>query len=138
MLSDQGYECEDAGHIRPATNNSMELLAIIKGLEALERDSHVYVYSDSAYVVNAMNNGWWKDWKDNNWKKRNGAPTPNAKLWKRLVHLCRRHDIEFIKVKGHSGDTLNDRCDKLAKEARKLGSFNWNMDVDEEDGSSTT
>ncbi len=101
---------ELSGGFRKTTNNRMELLALIKGLEALKNpDSQVIVYSDSKYVVEAIEKGWvW------NWEKKNFAKKANADLWKRLIPLYRRHRVELRWVKGHAGIPENERCDELA------------------------
>jgi ribonuclease HI len=111
----QGY-----GYELNATNNSMELKAAIEGIKFLsEKQCEIELFSDSAYMINSIKNSWWKDWEQNDWVKRNGQVTPNSFLWKELVTLLDINPVEFIKVKAHSGDKLNDYCDKLAKEARK-------------------
>jgi ribonuclease HI len=132
IQSDEGLIAQDAGWIPETTNNQMEIIAIIEGLKSFgKRFSHVFVYSDSAYVVNTMNNKWWEEWQKNNWKKHDGKPTPNKEQWQELIALVGKHDVEFVKVKAHDGDTLNERCDKLAKEARKFGHPLWVRDFTE-------
>lgn len=101
------------------TNNQMELTAVIKGLEALKRDCHVELYSDSVYVGKGMSQ-WMKNWKANGWKRREGRqmkPIKNEELWRRLDQLLARHEVTFYHVKGHSGHPENERCDRLAVEA---------------------
>ena len=98
------------------TNNIMELTAVIEGLKALKRPCDVEVYSDSAYVVNAFKNGWIDDWQKNGWKTSNKTPVKNQTLWEKLYELTKVHNVEFIKVKGHSDNEYNNRCDELAKE----------------------
>lgn len=113
----------------------MELHAIIEGLKYFKNPSVIKVYSDSAYVINTMVHEWWVEWKANNWIKESGLPTPNKSLWEELVELNAFHTkVEFIKVKGHDGDELNERCDKMAKQARKQVKQNWK----EKDECSTT
>lgn len=120
ILSDEGFITQDYGYEKGATNNSMELKAAIEGIKHLsDKKCKVEIYSDSAYMINSIKNGWWKDWEKNDWVKRNGEKTPNSTLWKELVTLLDSMEVDFIKVKAHSGDKLNDYCDKLAKEARK-------------------
>jgi len=129
IQSDEGLVAQDAGHVPNTTNNAMEIYAAVQGLKFFNTVSDVKVYSDSAYVVNTMNNKWWVDWEKNNWIKHTGATTPNKDYWQELLSLIKKHDVEFIKVQGHSGDTLNERCDRLAKEARKYGTgFDWKRD----------
>ena len=98
---------------RLTTNNRMELLAVIKGLEALKQTgNHVTIYSDSKYVVDAIEKGWVF-----NWAKKNFKGKKNADLWKRFLKLYPLHDIRFVWVKGHSGHVENERCDHLAVKA---------------------
>lgn len=95
---------------RLTTNNRMELLAVIIGLEALKKpDMKVSIYSDSQYVVDAINKGWvW------NWEKKNYKGKKNADLWKRFLKIFPKHDVEINWIKGHSGIPENERCDELA------------------------
>lgn len=102
------------------TNNQMELMAAIKGLEALKEPCNVEVYSDSSYLVNAYNSNWIETWKKNNWKNSSKQLVKNKELWERLEKLADIHNIKYIKVKGHSNNEFNNRCDKLAVEAIKL------------------
>ncbi len=93
------------------TNNRMELMAVISGLESIKKPRCVIeVHSDSAYVVNAVNNDWLKNWQARRW-----ADVKNVDLWKKLVNLLAAHDVRFIKVKGHSDDEMNNRCDEIAR-----------------------
>ncbi|TDT61175.1 ribonuclease HI [Fonticella tunisiensis] len=99
------------------TNNIMELTAAIDALSMLKEPCRVKLYSDSAYLVNGFKQGWVDKWQKNGWKTSNKEPVKNMELWKRLVELSKIHEIEFIKVKGHSDNELNNRCDELANEA---------------------
>lgn len=99
------------------TNNEMELLAVIRGLEMLKESCNVKIYSDSAYVVNANNQGWLNNWVNNNWLTSTKKPVKNRELWQKLLPLSQMHRLTFIKVKGHSDNLLNNRCDELANEA---------------------
>jgi len=134
--TDEGLLAQDAGYIDGTTNNAMEIYAVIQGLKfllnakpkSLIKNSHTIVYSDSAYLVNTMKNNWWQEWEKNGWKKHNGKPTPNQDYWEQITKFAKEHTIEFTKVKAHDGDTLNERCDKLAKEARKFGHPLWTRD----------
>lgn len=120
IIDDNGFLAQGYGYELNATNNSMELKAAIEGVKFLsDKQCEIELYSDSAYMINSIKHSWWKDWEQNNWVKRNGRVTPNSSLWKELVTLLDINPVEFIKVKAHSGDKLNDYCDKLAKEARK-------------------
>lgn len=99
------------------TNNRMEIMAVIEGLKLLKYPCLVNVYSDSAYTVNAFQNGWVIAWKQNGWKKADGKPVLNSDLWDKLYMLTERHNVVFNKVQGHADDVLNNRCDQLAREA---------------------
>ena len=102
---------------RRTTNNRMELMGPIKGLEALKQRCHVTLYSDSRYVVDSIEKGWAKRWRDNRWKRNKREKAVNPDLWKILLDLCEKHDVEFRWVRGHSGDPENERCDQLATQA---------------------
>lgn len=101
------------------TNNRMEISAVIEGLSKLKEPCEVEVYSDSAYVVNAMQKGWISDWEKNGWKKADGKQVLNVELWQKLSSLCQIHRVTFIKVKGHADNEYNNACDKLATDAIK-------------------
>lgn len=96
------------------TNNIMELTAVIDALSMLKEPCRVKLHSDSAYVVNAFNQGWIDKWQKNGWKNSNKEPVKNKELWEKLIELTKIHEVEFIKVKGHSDDFYNNRCDELA------------------------
>jgi ribonuclease HI len=102
------------GGFRKTTNNRMELLACIVGLEQLATPSSVAVYSDSRYVVDGITKGWARRWQRNGWRKSSGGQALNIDLWQRLLALCDRHDVQFVWVKGHAGNPANERCDQLA------------------------
>jgi len=99
---------------RLTTNNRMELLACIAGLESLEHPSDVLLHSDSRYVVDGMKKGWARRWRSRNWMRTKTEAAENADLWSRLLDLCDRHRVEFIWVRGHAGHPENERCDQLA------------------------
>jgi ribonuclease HI len=101
------------------TNNRMELLAVIRGLEALKEPCLVDVYSDSQYVVDAFNQGWIEQWKNNAWRNANKKEVKNIDLWQALLALLSVHKVTFIKVKGHADNELNNKCDKIAVEEYK-------------------
>ena len=107
---------EVAGGYRLTTNNRMELMAVIAGLEALTTSCIVTVTSDSTYIVNAITKGWARGWQLNDWRLRSGKRdiAKNADLWKRLLELCDKHDASFKWVRGHAGHPENERCDELA------------------------
>lgn len=99
---------------RRTTNNRMELMAVIAGLEALNRPCEVEVYSDSQYVVNAFNQHWIEGWIKKGWKRGKNEQVKNVDLWKRLLAAKEPHTVTFIWVKGHNGHPQNERCDELA------------------------
>ncbi len=108
---------EISGGNPATTNNIMEMTAVIEALKLLKFPCNVKVYSDSAYVVNAFNNGWIYNWKKNNWKTADKKPVKNKELWEEMYGFTKIHKIEFIKVKGHSDNEFNNRCDELARNA---------------------
>ena len=108
---------EISGASKETTNNIMEITAVIEALKLLKYPCDVKIYSDSAYVVNAFNNGWIYNWNMNNWKTADKKPVKNKELWEELYALTQIHKVEFIKVKGHSDNEYNNRCDELAVEA---------------------
>jgi ribonuclease HI len=107
------YEKEMSGGERETTNNRMELLAAISGLEALKEPCQVTLYSDSKYVVDAFLEGWVDSWRAKGWK-RGKDELKNPDLWQRLFDLTQRHSVTFVWVKGHDGHAYNERCDALA------------------------
>ena len=115
----QKHEKEFSQGYKLTTNNQMELLAVIVGLEALKKPCDVTVYSDSKYVVDAFNNKWIDGWIAKGWKTAGKSPVKNVDLWKRLLDAKKAHDVEFIWVKGHAGHEYNERCDSLAVAASK-------------------
>lgn len=104
------------GYVK-TTNNRMELMAVIVGLEALIRPCRVDVYSDSKYVVDAFNQHWIDGWLKKNWKRGKNEPVKNVDLWKRLLTAKEKHEVIFHWVKGHDGHAQNERCDELATSA---------------------
>lgn len=96
------------------TNNRMEMQAAIAGLEYLKETSEVEVYSDSAYLINCFVKGWYKKWVVNGWLNSQGNTVENKDLWEKLLILTKKHKVTWIKVKGHSDNVLNNRCDELA------------------------
>ena len=105
-----------AGYER-TTNNRMELMAAIAGLEALNRPCQVELYSDSKYLTDAFNQHWIDNWIRMNWNRGKSGPVKNIDLWKRLLKAAEPHQITFIWVKGHAGHPQNERCDQLATSA---------------------
>lgn len=110
ILIYNGVEKEISGGYPDATNNRMELFAIISGLKALKEACSVTIYSDSAYCVDAFLHNWIDGWVKKNWKD-----VKNTDLWKTLLRLTKKHKVEFVKVKGHSDNEYNNRCDALAR-----------------------
>ena len=101
------------------TNNQMELMAVIVGLEALKKPASVNIISDSKYVVNAFNNNWIESWIKKGWKNSSKAAVKNIDLWQRLLKAKEPHDVTFNWIKGHAGHEYNERCDALAVNAYK-------------------
>ncbi len=99
------------------TNNRMEMMAVIAGLEALNRPCEVDVYSDSQYVVNTFNQHWIEGWKKRGWKRSGNKPVLNMDLWQRMLKAMEPHQVRFHWVKGHAGHPENERCDFLATSA---------------------
>lgn len=108
---------ELSGGYKKTTNNRMELLAAIAGLEALIRPCRVELYSDSQYLVKAFNEHWIDGWMKKNWKRNKKEDVKNVDLWKRLLKAMEPHEVSFHWVKGHAGHPENERCDHLAVEA---------------------
>ena len=104
---------------RRTTNNRMELLGVIDALELLREPCEVTLYSDSQYVVNALEKGWAKSWRKNGWRRSNREPAQNPDLWGRLLDLCERHTVRCVWVKGHADNQYNNRCDELAVAASR-------------------
>ena len=110
---------EVSGGYRRTTNNRMELMGPIAGLEALKERCTVTLYSDSRYVVDAMSKGWAKRWQASGWMRNKKENAINPDLWARLLALCDQHDVEFLWVRGHAGIPQNERCDQLAVQAAR-------------------
>ena len=110
------YEKEICGGDENTTNNRMELLGVIKGLEALNEPCHVVLTSDSKYVIDALSLGWAEKWKQNGWMRNKKDAALNPDLWERLLQLTSIHEMEYNWVKGHAGHPENERCDQLAVE----------------------
>ena len=114
ILDFRAQEKELSGGFRRTTNNRMEILAVIVGLEALTEPCMVTVFSDSRYVVDAIEKGWAKRWKANGWMRNNRESAVNPDLWERLLATLEKHDVELRWVRGHAGNPGNVRADKLA------------------------
>ncbi len=105
---------EMSGGFRRTTNNRMEIMAAIVGLEALKEKCRVTIYSDSQYLVKAIAEGWARRWRANHWMRNKTDRAINPDLWARLLKLCETHEVEFKWVRGHSANAENIRCDELA------------------------
>ena len=114
ILIYNGIEKIVSGLEEETTNNRMELIAVIEGLAALKEPCKVNLYSDSQYVINAINENWLGGWQDKNWKNALKKQVKNVDLWQKLLPLISKHKVNFIKVKGHSDNEYNNRCDKIA------------------------
>ena len=119
ILEYRGVEKELSGYEAETTNNRMELTAATEALKLLKESCEVKLYSDSAYLVNGFNQNWVENWQKNNWKNSKKEPVLNQDLWKILIELGEKHKITWIKVKGHSDNEKNNRCDKLATDEIK-------------------
>ncbi len=117
ILMCKGSKKEISGSCENTTNNVMEITAVIEALKLLKFECNVKIFSDSAYVVNAFNEKWIYGWIKKNWINSNKEPVKNKELWQELYGLTQRHNVEFIKVKGHSDNEYNNRCDELARKA---------------------
>ena len=114
ILRYKGTEKELSGGHPNTTNNRMELSAVIAGLSALKEPCEVTITSDSKYIIDAIQKGWAKKWKANNWIKSDKKKALNADLWDELLSLLEKNKVDFVWVKGHAGHRENERCDKLA------------------------
>jgi ribonuclease HI len=117
IIIDDGVEREVSGADPYTTNQRMELTAAIEGLAAIAGHRRVQLYTDSAYVMNCFRDRWYEKWERNGWIGAGKKPVTNRDLWERLVAQTRRHQVVWNKVRGHSGDVLNDRVDALARGA---------------------
>ena len=108
------FEKEISGGEAETTNNRMELMAVICGLEALNRRCSVTIYSDSRYFVDGIEKGWAKSWRSNGWRKGDKSPAKNPDLWERLLNLLDKHEVKLVWLKGHAGHPENERCDAMA------------------------
>lgn len=111
------HEKELSKGYEKTTNNRMELMGVIAGLEALNRPCDVELHSDSQYVIRAFNDHWIDGWVKRGWKKSDGKPVLNADLWKRLLKAKEPHNVTWVWVRGHNGQPENERCDSLATAA---------------------
>lgn len=114
ILIYKDIEREISGNKKETTNNQMELTAVIEALKMLKFPCEVTLYSDSSYTINGFKQGWIYNWRKNGWKTSDKKDVKNKELWEELYNLTTIHKIEFIKVKGHSDNEFNNRCDRLA------------------------
>ena len=129
-----GHRRELSAGYRLTTNNRMEILAVIRALEALTERCAVTVHSDSRYVIDGIEKGWAARWRANGWMRAKRQAAINPDLWGRLLELCDAHDVTFRWVPGHSGIAENERCDRLAVQAAR--SANLQTDEAYESGAS--
>lgn len=120
ILIYNGHEKELSGGEKRTTNNRMELTAVIRGLEALKVPCIVELYSDSKYVIDALEKGWAVGWRKRGWVKSDKKPALNPDLWERLLKLCEVHELHYHWVKGHADNPYNNRCDELAVREWKM------------------
>ena len=113
------HEKELTAGYKLTTNNRMELLAVIVGLEALKKPCKIKITSDSKYFIDAFEQKWIDNWQKNNWKTSSKKPVKNVDLWQRLIKAMTPHDVELVWVKGHNGHEFNERCDALAVNSSK-------------------
>lgn len=113
------HKKEISGAAPKTTNNRMEIQAVIEALKLLKEPCKASVYSDSAYVVNCFQQNWIRGWLKNGWKNSKNQPVENQELWQELWSLMQKHRVDYVKVKGHSDNEWNNRCDELAREAIK-------------------
>ena len=116
ILRYKGINKELSGGEACTTNNRMELTAVITGLSALKESCCVTLYSDSKYIIDAIQKGWAKKWQANGWMRNKKDPALNPDLWETLLNLLEQHEVNFVWVKGHAGHPENERCDRLAVE----------------------
>ena len=113
------HEKELSGGEASTTNNRMEMTAVIRGLAALKEPCEVTLTTDSQYVVNSITKGWVYGWKKRGWFKSDKTPALNVDLWEQMLPLLEKHKVTFVRVRGHAGHPENERCDRLAVEARE-------------------
>ena len=114
ILEFMGHEKELSGGEANTTNNRMELTAVIRALEALKEPCAVELYSDSKYVIDALEKGWAESWRKRGWIKSDKKPALNPDLWDILLNLTQKHEVHYHWVKGHATNPKNNRCDELA------------------------
>lgn len=130
VLLYNGVRKEVSKGFKLTTNNRMELMAVVDALTLLKEPCKVNLYSDSKYVVSAIKEGWLIGWIAKGWKNSKKEPVKNIDLWKELIPLLEKHEVEFIWVKGHADNIENERCDELARMAIKNGELNYDKGFD--------
>lgn len=115
----KGHRKELSGGYRLTTNNRMELMAVIRALEALNKRCAVTLHTDSRYVADSITLGWAKRWRANGWRKNKSEPALNPDLWERVLDLLEQHEVHVLWVRGHAGDPENERCDQLSVAAAR-------------------
>lgn len=118
ILNYKGTEKELSGGEKQTTNNRMELTAVIRALSALKESCVVELYSDSKYVIDALEKGWAIGWRKKNWIKSDKKPALNPDLWEELLELTQKHEMHYHWVKGHADNEYNERCDRMAVRER--------------------
>ena len=119
VLQYKGVEKEISGGERETTNNRMELTAVISALECLKEPCIVELFSDSRYVIDALEKGWAEGWRKKGWKRSGKEPALNPDLWETLLNLVEKHEMHYHWVKGHEDNVFNNRCDELAVAERE-------------------
>ena len=114
ILEYNGIEKELPGGEPNTTNNRMEITGVIEALSKLKEPCNVELFTDSRYVCDSINKGWAENWKANGWRKKDRTPALNADLWEKVLYLCSVHNVKFNWVRGHAGNSKNERCDRLA------------------------
>ncbi|MEL7569217.1 MAG: ribonuclease HI [Eubacteriaceae bacterium] len=117
IYPEKDYKKEYSEAFLNTTNNKMELTAVIKALQMLKEPCKIKIHSDSAYIVDAFDKGWIESWRQNGWKRAKNEELKNRELWQLLYILVKKHEVEFVKVKGHSDNELNNRCDEILNTA---------------------
>lgn len=127
---------QDSAGFRLTTNNRMELLGVIRALEAMKEPCRVTMTTDSRYVVDGIARGWARKWQARGWKTSNSRPAQNVDLWQRLLALVSVHDVTFEWVQGHSGHPYNDLCDELANAAARANPTSIDQEYEQRSGHS--
>tara|TARA_B100000989_G_C19530730_1_gene469646 strand:+ start:5037 stop:5480 length:444 start_codon:yes stop_codon:yes gene_type:complete len=119
LLRHNGREKVLSGGEAHTTNNRMEMMAVIEAIRAIKKPCLLKIHSDSALIINAMTKGWLESWQSKGWKKADKKPVENRDLWVELLNVIGAHQVEWVKVRGHSGIPDNERVDQIAVQAAK-------------------